>query len=227
MIKFQSISKKFPNNTHALVEVDLGIGDNEFVFIIGPSGAGKTTLLKLITREILPTDGKILVGEADITQFSPNQVAALRRKIGVIFQDYKLLADRNVFENVALSLEVIGKPEKQIAKETKEILAQVGMLDKAELFPQQLSGGESQRTAIARAVIGDPEIILADEPTADLDPATAWEIINLLNQINKKGATVVMATHNADIVNTLKKRVVKIDHGRIIADAQKGKYVSH
>lgn len=226
MIKFQSVSKKFPNNTHALVGIDLEIEDNEFVFVIGPSGAGKTTLLKMITRELLPTEGKIFIGKTDITALPKNQIPYLRQRLGVIFQDYRLLNERNVFENVALSLEVLGKSEKQILDETRRVLDLVGMLDKSDLFPLQLSGGELQRTAIARAIAGNPEIILADEPTADLDPVTAWDVINLLNTINKSGTIVVMATHNTEIVNTLKKRVVMLDKGKIISDKKAGKYVS-
>ncbi len=226
MIKFQSVSKKFPNNTHALVDINLEVQNNEFVFIIGPSGAGKSTLLKLITRELLPTEGNIFIDDEDITLLPQNRIFSLRQRLGVVFQDYRLLNERNVFENVALSLEVLGLPEKQIIKETREVLEHVGMLDKADLFPQQLSGGELQRTAIARAIVGSPEIVLADEPTADLDPANAWEIINLLNQINKSGTTVIMATHNVDVVNNLRRRVVQLEQGRIVADKAGGKYVS-
>jgi len=224
MIKFEKVTKKFPDGTVALSDIDFEIKDKEFVFLIGPSGAGKTTLLRLITCDLLPTSGSIIVGKFNLKKIPSSRIPYLRRKIGVIFQDYKLLIDRTVWENIALALEVIGKSEKEIAQEIDEVLARVGLSGKEKFFPQQLSGGELQRTAIARAVVGQPDIILADEPTADLDPATAWSIISLLDEINKAGTTVLMATHNAEVVNTLSRRVIYLDRGKIIEDRQKGKY---
>lgn len=226
MIKFENVTKKFPDGTIALSDIDLKIGDKEFLFVIGPSGAGKTTLLRLITRDLTPTSGKIKVDGTDLSKLPGAKIPELRRRIGTIFQDYKLLFDRTVFENVALALEVIGMDEKEIGKEVSKLLGRVGLSGKENFFPQQLSGGELQRTAIARALAPHPEIILADEPTADLDPATAWEIISMLAAINKEGTIVIMATHNAEVVNTLSKRVVILDRGKIVKDEKVGKYVT-
>lgn len=226
MIKFENVTKKFPDGTIALSDIDLKIGDKEFLFVIGPSGAGKTTLLRLITRDLTPTSGKIKVDGTDLSKLPGAKIPELRRRIGTIFQDYKLLFDRTVFENVALALEVIGMDEKEIGKEISKLLGRVGLSGKENFFPQQLSGGELQRTAIARALAPHPEIILADEPTADLDPATAWEIISMLAAINKEGTIVIMATHNAEVVNTLSKRVVILDRGKIVKDEKVGKYVT-
>lgn len=226
MIRFENVTKKFPDGTVALSDIDLKINDKEFLFVIGPSGAGKTTLLRLITRDLSPTSGKIKVDGTDLSKLPSSKVPELRRRIGTIFQDYKLLVDRTVFENVALALEVMGFSEKEIGEEVSKLLKKVGISGKENFFPQQLSGGELQRTSIARALAARPEIILADEPTADLDPATAWEIISMLNEINKEGTIVVMATHNAEVVNTLSKRVVILDRGKIVKDEKKGKYVT-
>lgn len=226
MIRFENVTKKFPDGTVALSDIDLKINDKEFLFVIGPSGAGKTTLLRLITRDLSPTSGKIKVDGTDLSKLPSSKVPELRRRIGTIFQDYKLLVDRTVFENVALALEVMGFSEKEIGEEVSKLLKKVGISGKENFFPQQLSGGELQRTSIARALAARPEIILADEPTADLDPATAWEIISMLNEINKEGTIVVMATHNAEVVNTLSKRVVLLDRGKIVKDEKKGKYVT-
>ncbi|OGD86765.1 cell division ATP-binding protein FtsE, partial [Candidatus Curtissbacteria bacterium RBG_16_39_7] len=222
--KFEKVTKKFPDGTIALSDIDFEIQDKEFVFVIGPSGAGKTTLLRLITRDLLPTAGSITVDKSNLRKITASKVPQLRRKIGVIFQDYKLLPDRTLWENVSLTLEVMGRNEKDIAEEVSEVLERVGLSGKENFFPQQLSGGELQRTTIARALAGQPDIILADEPTADLDPATAWGIISLLDEIHKAGTTVLMATHNAEIVNTLSRRVIYLDRGKIVEDQEKGKY---
>lgn len=223
MIHFDSVTKKF-GSTLALDNVSLDIKQGEFVFIVGPSGAGKSTLLKLLTREILPTNGKIMVGGSDITKIKDRDVPNLRRKVGVVFQDFKLLDDRTVFEQVALTLEVQGKSDEQISKMVEHTLKLVEIWDRRNLFPKQLSGGEAQRTAIARAVVGKPDIVLADEPTGDLDPKTAWGVIQLLNEINSWGTTVIMATHNQEIVNTLKRRVVVLKQGKVTKDSKEGKY---
>ena len=223
MIHFDCVSKKF-GSALALDNVSLEIKQGEFIFIVGPSGAGKSTLLKILTREILPTSGKIMVGNVDITKIKDSNVPNLRRKIGVVFQDFKLLDDRTVFEQVALTLEVQSKSDAEIQKAVEHTLKLVEIWDKRNLFPKQLSGGEAQRTAIARAVVGKPDIVLADEPTGDLDPKTAWGVIQLLNEINSWGTTILMATHNQEIVNTLKRRVVVLKQGKMIKDSKEGKY---
>lgn len=223
MIVFDSVTKKFAS-TVALDNVSLEIKQGEFVFIVGPSGAGKSTLLRLLTRELILTSGKILIGKEDITKLKDKDIPALRRKIGFVFQDFKLLDDRTVFENVALTLEVLGKKDAEISKMVEHILKLVEIWDRRNLFPRQLSGGEAQRTAIARAVVGKPDILMADEPTGDLDFKTAWGVIQLLNEINSWGTTVLMATHNQEIVNTLKKRVVSLKKGKVVRDSKEGRY---
>lgn len=223
MILFEAVTKKF-GSTVALDDISLQIKQGEFVFLVGPSGAGKSTLLKILTHEILPSSGKVLVNHKDVTKLKNNEIPDLRRKIGVVFQDFKLLDDRTVFENVALTLEVLGKSDEEIAKMVEHILKLVEIWDRRNLFPRQLSGGEAQRTAIARAVVGKPDLLLADEPTGDLDPKTAWGVIQLLNEINSWGTTVTMATHNQEIVNTLKRRVVFLKMGKILKDSKEGKY---
>jgi len=225
MIKFDSVTKKYPNGNTALEEINLEITDGEFLFIVGPSGAGKSTLLKLITREQSPSVGSIFFGEQDILKIPNNKLPQLRRKIGTVFQDFKLLLNRTVFENVAIPLEVLSESDSQIEKEVASVLEKVGLLEKAENFPAQLSGGEVQRTAIARAIISKPEILLADEPTGDLDPKTALGIVKILEEINKNDkTTLIMATHNESIVNHFKKRVITINKGKIIKDEKEGKY---
>lgn len=223
MILFDSVAKKF-GSTVAVDDISLEIKQGEFVFIVGPSGAGKSTLLKILTREILPTIGKVTVNNVDITKLKDKDIPNLRRKVGVVFQDFKLLDDRTVFENVALALEVQNKNDQEINKMVEHILKLVEIWDQRNLFPRQLSGGEAQRTAIARAVVGKPDVVLADEPTGDLDPKTAWGVIQLLNEINSWGTTVLMATHNQEIVNTLKRRVVVLKKGKITSDNKEGKY---
>lgn len=223
MIHFDCVSKKF-GSTIALDDINLDIKQGEFAFIVGPSGAGKSTLLRTLTRETLPSNGKILVGNVDITKIKISDVPTFRRKVGVVFQDFKLLDDRTVFENVALTLEVQGKSDEEIAKGVEHTLKLVEIWDKRNLFPKQLSGGEAQRTAIARAIVGKPDVVLADEPTGDLDPKTAWGVIQLLNEINSWGTTILMATHNQEIVNTLKRRVITLKAGKIAKDAKEGKY---
>lgn len=223
MILFNSVSKKF-GSTFALDDVSLEIKQGEFVFIVGPSGAGKSTLIRTLTREVMPTSGKIMMHGADITKLKPKEIPHFRRKIGVVFQDFKLLDDRTVFENVALTLEVQNKSDEEISKTVEHTLKLVEIWDKRNLFPRQLSGGEAQRTAIARAIVGKPDIVLADEPTGDLDPKTAWGVIQLLNEINSWGTTILMATHNQEIVNTLKRRVIILKKGKIASDTKEGKY---
>jgi len=223
MIKFSNVSKRF-GDIVALDKVSFEVEPKEFVFFIGPTGAGKTTLIKLILREYLPTSGSIKVGEFDLEKLHHSDLVNLRRKIGVVFQDLKLLPDRTVYENVALALKILGKKEEEIKKEVENVLDLVGLSDRLSLFPAQLAGGELQRVCLARAVVAKPEIVIADEPTGNLDPATSWQIIKLLQEINKLGRTVIMATHNFEIVNSLKERVIEFDKGRVVSDEKKGKY---
>src|SRR5688572_2674370 len=223
MILFDSVTKKFGSSI-ALDNISLELKQGEFVFLVGPSGAGKSTLLRVLTKEVQPTSGKVVVDKIDITKIKDKDVPSLRRKVGVVFQDFKLLEERTVFENVALTLEVLGKSDEEIVKPVEHILKLVEIWDKRNLFPRQLSGGEAQRTAIARAVVGKPAVLLADEPTGDLDPKTAWGVIQLLNEINSWGTTILMATHNQEVVNTLKRRVVILKNGKITKDTKEGKY---
>lgn len=224
MIKFDAVTKKFGSAITALDDITLEVQKGEFVFLVGPSGAGKSTLLRILSREIQPTTGKVLVGNTDITKLKNKDIPLHRRKIGYIFQDFKLLDDRTVFENVAITLEVLGKKDDEIEKQVEHTLKLVEIWDRKNLFPKQLSGGEAQRTAIARAIVGKPDILLADEPTGDLDPETAWGVIQLLNEVNSWGTTIMMATHNSEIVNTLKRRVVLIKKGKVAKDSKEGKY---
>lgn len=223
MIKFDKVSKKFGGIT-AVEEISFEIEDGGFVFLTGPSGAGKTTIIKLILREFLPTSGSIFVNDLNLVKIPSRKIHDLRRRIGVVFQDFKLLADRTVFENVALPLEVIGEEEKSVKKKVEEVLGLVGLTERADLFPAQLAGGELQRACLARAVVGNPKTVLADEPTGNLDPATSWQIVKLLKKINKLGTTILMATHNVDIVNSLRERVIKMEEGKITRDQTKGGY---
>lgn len=223
MIKFTNVTKKFPDGTYAVNNISFELADGEFVFFVGPSGAGKTTLLRLILKDLNPTSGGILVDEHDLGKLSGNKITELRRKIGFVFQDLKLLSDRSVSENVALSLWVLGKNSKEIEGEIAEKLHLVGLGDQGNFFPAQLSGGELQRVAIARALAGNPKYLLTDEPTGNVDDANAWKIMKILDKVNKSGTTVIMATHNSEIVDTMNKRVIRIEDGHLISD-KKGKY---
>lgn len=222
MIKFDKVSKKFGENL-VLEDLNFEIKDKEFLFLVGSSGCGKTTVFRLITREYLPTTGKIFVNEKNIRNIPSGKIWKHRRNIGVIFQDMKLLQERTVFENIALALEIKGEKPKQIKEKVNEVMRLISLTGKENLFPKELSGGEIQRVVIGRAVIGNPDIILADEPTADLDSATAWEIIQLLKAVNEAGKTVFIATHNFDIVNSMKKRVLFLANGKIAKDEIGGK----
>lgn len=224
MIEFKNVVKQFKDGTVALDKLNFVIESGEFVFIVGPSGSGKTTIFRLLIREFLPTSGSIFLEKEEVNTLHRKKIPALRRKIGSAFQDYKLLWDRTVFENVSLPLEILGRSSRETENEVLEILELVGLKEKGDLFPLQLSGGEIQRTVIARALIAKPSILFADEPTGNLDPATAWQIVKLLKQINEKGKTVIMATHNFDIVDSLKGRVISLEKGKIISDKKKGKY---
>lgn len=224
IIKFQEVTKKFNSNILAVDGINLEVQGGEFVFLVGPSGAGKSTLLRLLAHEYLPTSGKIQIDDTDISKIESKNLPLYRRKVGFVFQDFKLLEDRTVAENVALALEVRNLPDEEIKKEVEKILKLFEIWDRRKLFPAQLSGGEGQRTAIARAIIGKPDILLADEPTGDLDPQTSWGVMQLLKEINSWGTTVIMATHNVEIVNTLKRRVVSLKGGKVVKDSAEGKY---
>ena len=225
MIQFASVTKKYGSSQIALEDINFEIEDGQFVFVVGPSGAGKSTLLKLITREILPSGGQVTINGQDTKIIPENKIPHLRRRIGTVFQDFKLLINRTVFENVAVPLEVRSYKDSEIEKEVSSVLEKVGLLEKASSFPAQLSGGEVQRTAIARAIVAKPEILLADEPTGDLDPKTALDVIKVLEKINEDDkTTVIMATHNVAIVNHFKKRVIILKEGKIVSDEKVGKY---
>lgn len=224
MLKFENVAKKFPSSFSALEEISFEIKNGDFVFIIGPSGAGKTTILRLIIKELSPSEGMIFFEEKNLEKLKRAEISKLRQKIGMVFQDFRLLIDRTVSENVALPLEIKGLKEAEVKKQVEEALELTGLSDKANFFPIQLSGGEMQRTALARAVVAEPRILLADEPTGNLDPKTGREILKLLQKINEMGTTVIMATHNADLVNSLKKRVIILDKGKIVKDVKEGKY---
>ena len=223
MVKFENVTKKFGELT-ALKGVSFSIESGEFIFIIGPCGAGKSTLIKLILREYLPTEGQVKVRNIDLKNLRKKEIPEYRKKIGMVFQDFKLLADRTVFENVALALRVLGEKESEITPKVTNILDLVGLSERADFFPAQLSGGELQRVCLARAVVGEPEIVIADEPTGNLDLGTARQIVNLLKKINEKGKTVIMATHNFEIVNLMSQRVIELNKGKLISDQKKGKY---
>lgn len=224
MIQLKDISKIFSNGVEALSNINLHIGKEEFVFLVGPTGAGKSTLLRLLYREELPNSGQVIIDRIDISQLKPEQIPYLRRNIGIVFQDYKLLPLRTIYENVAFALRVTGTPRAQIRRQVTQVLDLVGLLKKASCLPKELSGGEQQRVCIARAIINNPPLLLADEPTGNLDPATSWEIIQLLDKINKRHTTVIVATHNKSIVDGMRKRVVALENGRIVRDQQLGSY---
>ena len=223
MIKFSHVTKTYRTNV-GLEDVSVDIEQGDFVFLVGPSGAGKSTFIKLILKEIDADEGSILVDDREVTQLSNREIPELRRMIGTVFQDFRLLPKKTVFENVAFAMEVLHKSKRQIRKQVPQILSLVGITDKADKYPDELSAGEQQRVAIARAIINNPMVLIADEPTGNLDPVTASEIMDLLEQINMRGTTIVMVTHAKDIVDRMKKRVIAIEKGRVIHD-QEGSYI--
>lgn len=225
MIKITGVTKIYPTGTPALRHLNLHIAAGEFVSIVGQSGSGKTTLAKLLFAEERATSGNIVIGDWDVTHIHRSDIPVLRRQIGVVFQDFKLLTRKTVHENVAFALEVAGAPSKRIREVVPQVLKIVGLGDKGLRYPRQLSGGEQQRVSIARALVHRPKIIVADEPTGNLDTITSREIIELLKRINEFGTTVVLVTHDRDIVNALHKRVLTIHHGKIVSDVEHGKYV--
>lgn len=226
MITFKKVVKKYNHNFIALDGVDLEIKDGEFVSLVGPSGAGKSTLIKMLTKEDRPTSGQVVLDEVDLADVPDKNIPFLRRKIGTIFQDFRLLDSKTAFENVAFALEVSGTPEEEIAKDVKQVMSIVGLSEKEKNFPKEMSGGEKQRLAIARALVHRPKIILADEPTGNLDLVNSYDVLKLLWRINQLGTTVILATHDREIVNTVGKRVVSMEKGKIVRDQlEGGKYI--
>lgn len=225
LVSFEHVTKRYPPNTTAAEDITFTIEKDEFLSLVGRSGAGKSTILKLLVGEERPSVGKVFFGQTDVAMLKPQELPAHRRRIGAIFQDFRLLPDRTVYENVAYAMEVNGKPTKEIKEVVPQALDLVGLAGKEKRFPKALSGGEKQRVAIARALVHDPEIIIADEPTGNLDPVTSWDIVRLLARINEgAGTAIILATHDRDVVNALKKRVVVVDHGKIVRDDVEGRY---
>ena len=223
MVKFENVTKKFGETT-ALDSVSFEIEKGEFVFVIGCSGAGKSTLVKLILREYLPTEGTVAVDGIDLLDLRRKEIPDYRKKIGFVFQDFKLLTDMTVFENVAIALRILGEKQEDIDERVETILDLVGLKDRKDFFPSQLSGGELQRTCLARAVVTDPDIVIADEPTGNLDIGIARQIVDIFKKINETGKIVIMATHNFEIVNEVEKRVIELENGKLVSDKKKGKY---
>ncbi len=224
LIRIKNVKKTYKTGTTAIYDMDLSIKKGEFVFVIGSTGCGKSTLIKMLYREEKPTSGKILVGGLDVGKIKNRKVYKLRRKIGVVFQDYHLLPNSTAYENVAFALEVLGLPKDEIHAKVMKVLDLVGLKSKAKQYPNHLSGGEQQRVAIARAIVNGPKILICDEPTGNLDPKTSLEIMDVLEAINELGTTIIMVTHDIDIVNKLKKRTVLLDSGRIVKDYKEGEY---
>lgn len=224
MIEMKNVVKKYPNSVVAVKGLNIQIKQGEFVYIVGPSGAGKSTFIKMMYREEKATSGEIKVNEVNLSTLKDKEIPFLRRNIGVVFQDFKLLPRKNVYENIAFALEVIEKNPEEIQKRVMDVLKLVGLTKKAKMFPDELSGGEQQRVAIARSIVNAPKVVIADEPTGNLDPETSWEIMRLFDEINAKGTTIIMATHNKDIVNTMRKRVIAIENGQIVRDERGGDY---
>lgn len=220
-----NVSKEYDNHVKALSNVSLDIDKGEFVFLVGSSGAGKSTLIKLLLKEENPTDGKIILNKTDITNVRNRRIPLIRREIGVVFQDFRLLPNKKVYENIAFAMEIVGERPKEIRRRVPMVLSMVDLSRKSFCYPDQLSGGELQRVSIARAIVNNPPVLIADEPTGNLDPDTAWEIMKVLSDINRRGTTILMATHAKDIVNSMKKRVIEINKGRIVRDEQKGGYI--
>ncbi|NNV06879.1 cell division ATP-binding protein FtsE [Geobacillus sp. C56-T2] len=224
MIEMQDVYKTYPNGVVALNGVNVRIKQGEFVYVVGPSGAGKSTFIKMMYREEKPTKGSIMVNGVNLAKLKDNKVPLLRRQIGIVFQDFKLLPKLNVYENVAFALEVIEESPKAIRKKVMEVLDLVGLKHKVRSYPNELSGGEQQRVSIARSIVNSPKIVIADEPTGNLDPETSWGIMELFEKINDRGTTIVMATHNKEIVNATRRRVIAIENGKIVRDEARGEY---
>lgn len=225
MITLENVSKSYSTGAPALDGVSLHIEAGEFVFVVGDSGSGKSTLIKLLLRELLPTSGKIIVNDVDVAKLKHGKIPKFRRNLGVVFQDFRLLKDRNVYENVAFAQRVVQTPSKEIRRNVPLVLSTVGLAGKYKAKPRQLSGGEQQRVALARALVNNPPILLADEPTGNLDPKNSWEIMKLLEEFNAKGTTVLVVTHNREIVNAMKKRVITMNKGVVVNDEKEGLYI--
>jgi len=224
LIELRNITKAYVKGVQALTNINLKIEKEDFIFLVGPSGAGKSTFIKLLLKEEDPTEGSIIIDGKDVTKLSRRKVPYHRRNIGVVFQDFRLLPNKTVYENIAFAMQIIEASSKDIRRQVPLVLGMVGLSDKASAYPHQLSGGERQRVSIARAIVNNPAILIADEPTGNLDPETAWEIMKVLKQINRRGTTVVMATHAKDIVDTMQQRVIALEKGRVVRDQQRGAY---
>lgn len=224
MIQMSNVIKKYPNGVVATNGISVNIKQGEFVYVVGPSGAGKSTFIKLMYREEKPTSGEVIVAGINLTTLKNSRVPYLRRQLGVVFQDFKLLPRLTVYENVAFALEVIEEQPSVIRKRVMEVLELVGLKHKVRMLPNELSGGEQQRVSIARSIVNRPKVLIADEPTGNLDPETSWEIMNIFEEINRQGTTILMATHNREIVNTIRKRVIAIEGGMIVRDEYGGDY---
>ena len=224
MIEFRNVSKIYNNNVKALSDVNVKIDSGDFVFLVGPSGAGKSTFIKMLLKEVEPSMGEIIVADKNLSEIKRSQVPYYRRKIGMVFQDFRLIPTLNVYENVAFAMRVVEASPKEIRKRVPMVLSLVGLSHKYKMFPNELSGGEQQRVSLARAIVNSPSVLIADEPTGNLDPETAKEIMDLLEDINRSGTTILMATHAKDIVDSMKKRVIAIEKGSIVRDDRKGMY---
>lgn len=224
MIELRNVTKTYSKGVQALTNINLKIEKEDFVFLVGPSGAGKSTFIKLLLKEEEPTEGSIIIDNTDVTKLSRRKIPYHRRNIGIVFQDFRLLPNKTVYENVAFAMEIIEASSKEIRRQVPMMLGMVGLSDKASAYPHQLSGGERQRVSIARAIVNNPSILIADEPTGNLDPETAWEIMKVLKQINRRGTTVIMATHAKDIVDVMQQRVIALEKGRVVRDQQRGAY---
>lgn len=224
MIKMNGVTKKFKNGVTALDRVSIDVKKGDFVFLVGPSGAGKSTMIKLLLKEMDSTAGTITIDDDDVTHLHKRKVPFLRRKMGVVFQDFRLLPNKTVYENVAFAMEITEASQREIRKQVPMILSVVGLADKQKAYPDQLSGGEQQRVSIARAIVNNPPILIADEPTGNLDPVNSWEIMKILKSINRRGTTVVMATHDREIVDIMQQRVIALEKGRVVRDEVKGGY---
>ncbi len=224
LIEVKNVYKQYKNGVTALSDITLSIPKGDFVFVIGPTASGKSTLIKLLYRQEKPSRGEVYVGGINVSKLRNRKVYKLRRKLGIVFQDYKLLQNLTVFENVAFALEIYGLPENEVRKKVMNAIEKVGLKEKFRSYPDQLSGGEQQRVSIARAIVNNPKILICDEPTGNLDPTTSMGIMEIINKINEDGTTVIMATHDKDIVNYYKKRVIKLEKGIIVGDTVKGGY---
>lgn len=226
MVKLEQVSVTYPNGVQALRDVTVSIESGQFVFLVGPTGSGKSTFLKLLYREEVPTSGRVFVDGIDVVSLRRREVSALRRHVGVVFQDFRLLPDRSAYDNIAFALHVTGTPKRLVHQRVSEVIEQVGLSGKEKSLPDQLSGGEQQRVSIARAIVRKPSLLLADEPTGNLDPATSQEIMDLLERISSDGTTVLVATHDQAIVDRMRRRVISLSAGRIVADVMRGQYIS-